>query len=174
LLNPVGAVGALCRRAASILMVDAVSALGAEDVDDGARRCRHLFLVGQQVSSLGVGASFLCVAPEMWPRLEGIRRASIISTSLRYRRYQRDALADALHAGGVSAFFALETALDELPNKAGFRRDARSIASATLRIRRVFADLGFLSFTNTGRESHSISTLRLPDFLSVGTTFTIA
>ena len=37
-----------------------------------------------------------------------------------------------------------------------------------LRIRRVFTDLGFESFTNTGRESHTISTLRLPDFQEVG------
>ena len=31
----------------------------------------------------------------------------------------------------------------------------------------MFTDLGFESFTNTGRESQTISTFRLPDFLSV-------
>jgi aspartate aminotransferase-like enzyme len=36
-----------------------------------------------------------------------------------------------------------------------------------LRIRRVLTDLGFSSFTNTGRESLTISTLRVPSDLTV-------
>src|SRR4029078_9549541 len=64
-------------------------------------------------------------------------------------------------------FFALETALDELYEQGGVpaRRDLYRKRNA--RIRRVFTALGFESFSNTGRESQTISMLRLPDGLSV-------
>jgi 2-aminoethylphosphonate-pyruvate transaminase len=67
----------------------------------------------------------------------------------------------------VSSFFALETALDELAEQGGVPARRELYRKRNLRIRRVFADLGFESFTNTGRESHTISTFRLPDFLTV-------
>ena len=67
----------------------------------------------------------------------------------------------------MSSFFALETALDELAESGGVPARRALYRKRALRIRRVFADLGFESFTNTGRESHTISTLRLPDFLTV-------
>jgi 2-aminoethylphosphonate-pyruvate transaminase len=166
ILNPVGAIGAVCRRAGVTLVVDAVSALGAEDIDvvrDGvsicyssANKCLH------SVS----GVSFLCVAPEVWPRIEPLRPRVYYLDLRRYRRYQQE-LAQTPFTPAVSAFFALETALDELAEQGGVpaRRDV--YRKRNLRIRRVFADLGFASFTNTGRESHTISTLRLPEHLSV-------
>ena len=69
LLNPVREIGRLCRDHGVTLIVDAVSALGAEDVDvvrdhvgicySSANKCLH------SVS----GVSFLCVAPTVWPRI---------------------------------------------------------------------------------------------------------
>jgi aspartate aminotransferase-like enzyme len=67
----------------------------------------------------------------------------------------------------VSSFFALETALDELHEQGGVPARRELYRRRSLRIRRVFADLGFVSYTNTGRESHTISTFRLPDALTV-------
>ncbi len=166
LLNPVGAIGALCRERQIPLLVDAVSALGAEDVDvvrdsvgvclSSANKCLH--------SASGV--SFLCVAPEIWARMEAVPRRSYYLDPLRYRRYQRD-LWQTPFTPAVSAFFALETALDELAEQGGVPARRETYRKRNLRIRRVFTDLGFESFTNTGRESHTISTLRLPDFISV-------
>ncbi|HEY4184329.1 MAG TPA: aminotransferase class V-fold PLP-dependent enzyme [Polyangia bacterium] len=170
ILNPVGAVGAICRARGVVLIVDAVSALGAEDVDvmrDGVGIC--LSSANKCLHSVS-GVSFLCVAPDVWPRLEGISPRVYYLDLQRYRRYQRDLLQTPF-TPAVSAFFALETALDELTEQGGVpgRRDI--YRKRNLRIRRVFVDLGFASFTNTGRESHTISTLRLPDFLSVDTIY---
>ena len=67
----------------------------------------------------------------------------------------------------MSSFFALETALDELAEGGGVPARRAVYRERALRIRRVFTDLGFEQFTHTGRESHTISTLRLPDFLAV-------
>jgi 2-aminoethylphosphonate-pyruvate transaminase len=166
LLNPVGDVGRLCRARGVTLVVDAVSALGAEDVDvvrdcvdicySSANKCLH------SVS----GVSFLCVAPEVWPRIAQIPPRVYYLNLPRHRQYLSE-LRQTPFTPAVSSFFALETALDELKEQGGVpgRRDI--YRKRNLRIRRLFADLGFESFSNTGRESHTISMLRLPDGLEV-------
>jgi 2-aminoethylphosphonate-pyruvate transaminase len=166
LLNPVGEIGRLCRARGVTLIVDAVSALGAEDVDvvrdnvdicySSANKCLH------SVS----GVSFLCVAPHVWERIAAIKPRVYYLDMLRTRRYLAE-LHQTPFTPAVSSFFALETALDELAEQGGVAARRQLYRKRNLRIRRVLADLGFESFTNTGRESHTISTLRLPDGLSV-------
>ena len=166
LLNPVGAIGAACRERGLTLVVDAVSALGAEEVDmvrDGVGIC---FSSANKCLHSVSGVSFVCVAPEVWPRIERAPARVYYLDPLRYRRYQRD-LWQTPFTPAVSAFFALETALDELSEQGGVPARREIYRKRNLRIRRVFNDLGFVSFTNTGRESHTISTLRLPGFLEV-------
>ena len=132
-----------------------------------ARRRRHLLLVGEQVPALGVG------------RVVPVRRARGLAAHRRHR-------AARLLPGSRCATAATSTSCarrrsrprcrrssrsrprsTSWPSRGACPRAASSTASATLRIRRVFADLGFESFTNTGRESHTISMLRLPDGLTV-------
>jgi len=166
LLNPVGEVGRLCRARGITLIVDAVAALGAEDVDvvrdhveicySSANKCLH------SVS----GVSFLCVAPEVWGRIATVAPRVYYLDMLRHRRYLSE-LRQTPFTPAVSSFFALETALDELAEEGGVPARRELYRKRNLRIRRVFTDLGFESFTNTGRESHTISTFRLPDFLTV-------
>jgi 2-aminoethylphosphonate-pyruvate transaminase len=166
LLNPVGEIGRLCHQRGTTLIVDAVSALGAEDVDvvrdhvdicySSANKCLH------SVS----GVSFLCVAPHVWERIADIKPRVYYLDMLRTRRYLQD-LRQTPFTPAVSSFFALETALDELVEQGGVPARRELYRKRNLRIRRVLADLGFESYTNTGRESHTISTLRLPDGLTV-------
>ena len=165
LLNPVGAVGKICRARNVFLIVDAVSALGAEEVDvvrDGVGIC---FSSSNKCLHSISGVSFLCVAPEIWTKIEGIAPRVYYLDAKRYRRYQQQMLQTPF-TPAVSTFFALETALDELAEQGGVPARREIYRRRNLRIRRVFTDLGFESFTNTGRESLTISTLRLPDGLS--------
>ena len=166
LLNPVREIGRLCHARGVTLIVDAVSALGAEDVDvvrdhvdicySSANKCLH------SVS----GVSFLCVAPAVWSRIADIRPRVYYLDLKRHRRYLEE-LRQTPFTPAVSSFFALETALDELAESGGVPARRNVYRERALRIRRVFTDLGFEQFTHTGRESHTISTLRLPDFLTV-------
>lgn len=166
LLNPVGDIARICRARGVTSIVDAVSALGVEDIDvarDGidicyssANKCLH------SVS----GVSFLCVAPEVWPRVADLAPRVYYLDLKRHRRYL-DELRQTPFTPAVSSFFALETALDELAEQGGVPARRALYRERSLRIRRVLADLGFESFTNTGRESHTISTLRLPRELTV-------
>src|SRR5450432_1167708 len=166
IMNPVGEIGRLWRAHGVTSIVDAVSALGVEDVDvvrDGidicyssANKCLH------SVS----GVSFLCVAPEVWPRIAGIAPRVYYLDLLRHRRYLEE-LRQTPFTPAVSSFFALETALVELQEQGGVPARRELYRRRSLRIRRVFADLGFVSFTNTGRESHPIATFPLPEALTV-------
>jgi 2-aminoethylphosphonate-pyruvate transaminase len=165
-VNPVGAVGRLCRERGVTLVVDAVSSLGAEDIDvvrdnidvclSSANKCLH------SVS----GVSFVCVAPQVWARIADIAPRVYYLDLKRYRRYLTQ-VAQTPFTPSVSSFFALEKALDELGEQGGVHARRETYRRRNLLIRRVLTDLGFQSFTNTGRESHTIVTMRVPDQLSV-------
>jgi 2-aminoethylphosphonate-pyruvate transaminase len=165
-LNPVGAIGRLCRARGVTLVVDAVSSLGAEDLDvvrdqvdvclSSANKCLH------SVS----GVSFLCVGPQVWARVAAVPPRVYYLDLERYRRYAVE-LEQTPFTPAVSAFFALETALDELAARGGVAARREVYRRRNLLIRRVLTDLGFESFTRTGRESHTIVTMRVPPPLTV-------
>lgn len=161
LLNPVRAIGEACRRHDVLLVVDAVSSLGAEDLDvvrdhidicySSANKCLHAVC----------GASFMCVSPRVWPRIESLPPRSYYLDLRRYRRYM-DELAQTPFTPAVSVYFALEAACAE------FLRDGHAARFAMYRernrrVREGLAALGMPSFTATGVESSSIVTAKLPE-----------
>ncbi len=160
LLNPVREVGALCRRFDALLIVDAVSSLGAEDLDvvrdnidicyGSANKCLHA------VS----GASFMCVSPRVWKRIENLQPRSYYLDLRRYRRYM-DELAQTPFTPAVSVYFALDAACSE------FLADGHAARFAMYKqrnqqLREGLLAYGMTSFTDTGSESSSIVTCRLP------------
>ncbi|HVV86791.1 MAG TPA: alanine--glyoxylate aminotransferase family protein [Kofleriaceae bacterium] len=161
LLNPVGAVGALCRAHDALLVVDAVSSLGAEDLDvvrdnidicySSANKCLHA------VS----GAAFLCVSPRVWPRIEKLKPRAYYLDLRRYRKYM-DELAQTPFTPAVSTYFALDAACTEYLAD-GHRLRTETYARRNRRIREGLAALGMPAFTDTGNESHSIVTARMPE-----------
>lgn len=161
LLNPVGEIGALCKAHDTLLIVDAVSSLGAEDIDvvrdnidicyGSANKCLHA------VS----GAAFMCVAPRVWDRIAGLKPRSYYLDLRRYRRYM-DELAQTPFTPAVSVYFALDAACSE------FLADGHAARFAMYKhrndeLREGLAALGMPSFTQLGIESHSIVTCKLPD-----------
>ena len=161
LLNPVGEIGLLCKAHGALLIVDAVSSLGAEDIDvvrdnidicyGSANKCLHA------VS----GASFMCVAPRVWDRIAGLRPRSYYLDLRRYRRYM-DELAQTPFTPAVSVYFALDAACSE------FLADGHTARFAMYKrrnneLRHGLAALGMPAFTQLGIESHSIVTCKLPD-----------
>ncbi len=161
LLNPVRAIGEACRRHDVLLVVDAVSSLGAEDLDvvrdhvdicySSANKCLHAVC----------GASFMCVSPRVWPRIEALPPRSYYLDLRRYRRYMNE-LAQTPFTPAVSVYFALDAACAE------FLRDGHAARFAMYRernrrVREGLAVLGMPSFTQTGMESSSIVTAKLPE-----------
>jgi 2-aminoethylphosphonate-pyruvate transaminase len=166
LLNPVAAVGRLCRQHDVLLIVDAVSALGAEEVDVVADGIDICFSSSNKCLHAMAGVALLCVSPRVWPRIEGGRPRAYYLDLSRYRRAIQQ-LGQTPFTPAVSAFFALETALDELSETGGVPARRELYRRRNLRIRRVLTSLGFQSFTNTGRESHTISTVKVPPGVTV-------
>ena len=161
LLNPVREVGALCREHDALFIVDAVSSLGAEDLDvvrdnidicfSSANKCLHAIS----------GAGFLCVAPRAWEKIEHIKPRSYYLDLKRYRRYA-DELAHTPFTPAVSTYFALEAACDEFLAD-GHRKRWAMYRARNRRLREGLARLGMAPLTRTGRESHSVVTACVPD-----------
>ena len=167
LLNPVAAIGRLCRAHDRLLVVDAVSALGAEELDVMADGIDVCFSSSNKCLHSVAGVSFLCVSPRFAARTAGARPRAYYLDLKRYRRAMEE-LGQTPFTPAVSAFFALETALDELRELGGVPARREQYRQRNLRIRRVLTSLGFQSFTNTGRESVTISTVKVPPGIAVG------
>jgi 2-aminoethylphosphonate-pyruvate transaminase len=165
-LNPVAALGRLCRARGVTSIVDAVSSLGAEDLDVERDQIDVCFSSANKCLHSVSGVSFVCVAPPVWPRLEGIAPRVYYLDLKRYRRYMTE-LEQTPFTPAVTTFFALETALDELAEQGGVAARREVYRRRNLLVRRVLTDLGFTSFTNTGRESHGIVTMRMPAGMAV-------
>jgi 2-aminoethylphosphonate-pyruvate transaminase len=161
LLNPVGEVGALCRRHNALLVVDAVSSLGAEDIDVVRDNIDVCYASANKCLHAVSGASFLCIAPRVWSRIEHGSPRSYYLDLRRYRRYMDD-LAQTPFTPAVSVYFALDAACAE------FLADGHAARFEMYRDRnRALRDgltaLGMPPFTQTGSESNSIVTCRLPE-----------
>jgi len=160
LINPVGIIGQITRAHDALLVVDAVSSLGAEDLDvvrdnidicySSANKCLHA------VS----GASFACVSPRVWPRIEKLKPRAYYLDLRRYRKYM-DELAQTPFTPAVSIYFALDQACTEFLAD-GHARRLETYAHRNRRIREGLAALGMHAFTDTGTESHSIVTASMP------------
>ncbi len=166
LLNPVPAIGRICQERDVLLLVDAVSALGAEEVDVVADSIDICFSSSNKCLHSAAGVALVCVSPRVWPRIAGARPPTYYLDLSRYRR-AADQRGQTPFTPAVSAFFALETALDELREGGGVPGRRELYRRRNLRIRRVLNSLGFQSFTNTGRESQTISTVKVPPWVSV-------
>ena len=166
LLNPVRKVGALCKKYDALLIVDAVSSLGAEDIDvvrdnidvcySSANKCLHAIS----------GAGFLCVAPDVWRRIEHIKPRSYYLDLKRYRRYVEE-LAQTPFTPAVSTYFALDAACSEFLAD-GHRARIDMYRRRNQSLRDGLADLGMAPFTRTGHESSSVTTCLVPEGIGFG------
>lgn len=161
LLNPVREIGTICRRYDALLIVDAVSSLGAEELDvvrdnidicyGSANKCLHA------VS----GCGFVCVSPRAWRKIEGIKPRSYYLNLKRYRYYMDDR-AQTPFTPAVSSYFALDAACAEFLAD-GHSDRLQRYRSYNRLLRRGLSDLGMFPFTRTGKESNSVVTACVPN-----------
>ena len=155
ILNPIAAVGAICRQFDRIFFVDAVSSLGGEDLDvrrdnidvviSSANKCLHAIS----------GVSFACVNKRVWTRIEGIKPRGYYLDLSRYHRLGIP------FTPAVSNFFALDAALDELLRE-GVAGRVRRYAQLNALLREGLERIGLRRMTETGHESHTITTVAVP------------
>ncbi|MBK9030317.1 MAG: alanine--glyoxylate aminotransferase family protein [Myxococcales bacterium] len=164
LLNPVAAIGAICHHHDKLLLVDAVSSLGAEDLDvvrdhvdvcwSSANKCLHG----------AAGLAFVSVAPRAWTKSAGIKPRSFYLDLRRYKKYLNDS-SQTPFTPAVGLVYGLEAAVDEFLED-GHEARLAMYATRNRTLREAFAAMGLRAFTHTGHESHSVVTVSLPDELT--------
>jgi len=157
----------ICKRHGALLVVDAVSSLGAEDIDVVRDNIDICYASANKCLHAVSGAAFVCVAPHVWERIEKLRPRSYYLDLKRYRRYM-DELAQTPFTPAVSTYFALDAACTEFLAE-GHQARFEMYKARNRRLRTGLAALGMHAFTQTGNESHSIVTARLPDTIAYET-----
>jgi 2-aminoethylphosphonate-pyruvate transaminase len=130
IMNPVAAIGRLCRARGVTSVVDAVSSLGVEDLDVERDQIDVCFSSANKCLHSVSGVSFVCVAPEVWARIERPRRGLLPGPPALPPLFHR-AGADALHPGGVGLLRPGDGARTSWPSRAGCRPGGRSTGGAT-------------------------------------------
>ena len=160
LLNPVRAVGDIVRQHDALFVVDAVSSLGAEDLDVCRDNIDICFSSANKCLHAVSGVGFACVSPRVWEKTAHIPPASFYLDLGRYRSYGEE-LAQTPFTPAVSSFFALEAACSEFLAD-GHRARFDSYRRKNSQLRKGLAQMGMRALTETGKESHSVVTCSLP------------
>jgi 2-aminoethylphosphonate-pyruvate transaminase len=166
LLNPVHEIGGMCRKRDKMFFVDAVSSLAGEDLD--VRRDKIDVLISSANKCLHAisGVSFVCIHNRIWPRIENIPPRVYYLNLKRYHDVS-NAISQTPFTPAVSNFFALDAALDELLKEGTVHR-IRHYRTLNRRIRKAFRRMRLEQFTNTGHESNTITTLKVPSYITFG------
>lgn len=163
-LNPLAEVGALARSRGVTLIVDAVSSLGAEDLDvvrdqidvcvTSANKCLHAFS----------GLASICVRREVWPRIDDDRPRSYYLDLRKYRNYMRDRRQTPF-TPAVNTMMSLNAALDELL-ETGVEERRSHYRRLNERLRSGMRSLGLELMVDPERASHSLTLVKVPEWAS--------
>ena len=160
LLNPVTEVGALTRRAGRLFLLDAVSALGGEDLDlarDGVDLCACT--ANKCVQGLP-GVAFVLVRTEVMAALQQVPRRSLyLHLPLHWEAQERRSIP---FTPSVQAWYALDAALDELLEETVAGRVRRYRAASQL-LREGFARLRLKALLPSLYQANSLTALLLPN-----------
>ncbi|MBI3802122.1 MAG: 2-aminoethylphosphonate aminotransferase [Deltaproteobacteria bacterium] len=160
LLNPVAEVGAIARRAGRQLLLDAVSALGGEDLDlihDGVDLCACT--ANKCVQGLP-GVAFVLARTEAMAAMQDYPRRSLyLHLPLHWEAQERRSIP---FTPAVQAWYALDAALDELLEETVTARVRRYRAAAAL-LREGFARMGLKFLLPPEYQVNSLTSLFLPE-----------
>ena len=160
LLNDVTAISTLTRRMGRLLLLDAVSSLAAEELDllhDGVDLCACT--ANKCIQGLP-GVAFVLVRNTVMTAMQPYPRRSLyLHLPLHWEAQERRSTP---FTPAVQAWYALDAALDELLEETVARRVQRYGAAAQF-LREGFAKLGLKSLLPAAYQSHSLTSLLLPE-----------
>jgi 2-aminoethylphosphonate-pyruvate transaminase len=165
MLNPVRQLGLLCSLYGVALCVDAISSIGAENLE--VAEADITFCTGSANKAIGSlpGLAFVCGKKEAFTSLADRRPRSRYLDLFRHfefeeKRYQTP------NTPAVSLFFALEAALDELLSETIEGR-MRHYAALSSMVRQGFSSIGWKTVIPTAMMSRVLTTLYYPKDLDV-------
>ncbi|MBW2277574.1 MAG: aminotransferase class V-fold PLP-dependent enzyme [Deltaproteobacteria bacterium] len=162
ILNPLAAVGQLARARGVTFIVDAVSSLGAEDLDvvrdqidvcvSSANKCLHALS----------GLAEICVRKAVWPSIEDDRPRSYYLDLRKYRNYMQSRRQTPF-TPAVNTVMSLNAALDELL-ETGVEERRNHYKRLNERLRKGMRSLGLELMVDPERASHSLTLVKVPDW----------
>jgi len=162
ILNPLTEVGALARARGVTFIVDAVSSLGAEDLDmvrdkidvcvSSANKCLHAFS----------GLASICVRKEVWQTVDEDRPRSYYLDLRKYRKYMLTRRQTPF-TPAVNTMMSLNAALDELL-ETGVEERREHYRRLNERLRDGMRSLGLELMVDPERASHSLTLVEVPDW----------
>jgi 2-aminoethylphosphonate-pyruvate transaminase len=160
LLNPVAGVGDITQRAGRLLLLDAVSALGGEDLDlarDGVDLCACT--ANKCVQGLP-GVAFVLAQNEAMAAMQNHPRRSLyLHLPLHWEAQERRSIP---FTPSVQTWYALDAALDELLEETVAARVKRYRTAASL-LREGFARMGLKFLLPPTYQANSLTSLLLPE-----------
>ncbi len=164
LLNPITEVGALCRQHDALFIVDAVSSLGAEDLNVVRDNIDVCLSSANKAIHAVAGVAFVCINDRAWAAMEQIEPRLYYLDLRRYRTYATD-LEQTPFTPAVSSFFALDAAIDEL------LEDSLEVRWRLYREKKAFIKdamekMGLEYLTDLGNESNTLSIVKVPPYIT--------
>ncbi len=163
LLNPVREIGEIARRHGAILMVDAIASLGAEPLYMERDHIDVCLASSNKALHSVPGLSAVALSPRAVTMMERTRVRTFYLDLRKYLKYMEKDQTPFTPA--VTALYALDAALDELLEEGLETRWATYRQRAQL-IRSELRRMGLESLTETGRESNTLTMVKLPDYIT--------
>ncbi|HET6371351.1 MAG TPA: alanine--glyoxylate aminotransferase family protein [Nitrospiria bacterium] len=160
LINPVRAVGKICREKGKLFLVDSISGLGGEEIDpleEGIDLC--VGTANKCVQGLP-GISFVLARTDRMREMAGHPERSLYLHLPRY--YEEQELGSIPYTPSVQICYALDEALQELLEE-GVARRIRRYRQASGLLRKGFSELGLTFLLPEALRSNTITALRLPE-----------
>jgi 2-aminoethylphosphonate-pyruvate transaminase len=164
LLNPVREIAAAARAGGVLTLVDAISSLGAEDLDLGPESGIEFVACTSNKCLHGLpGAAFVLVSPRGQVRAAEVPARSLYFDLPNYLRAQ--ARGTVPFTPSIPAVYSLDAALEELLDEGLDHRQALYAARMAY-LDRAFERLGLEQLILPEHRSCSVRSLRLPDDIS--------
>jgi 2-aminoethylphosphonate-pyruvate transaminase len=159
LLNPVGEIGAVARARGVPVIVDAISSLGAEELNLSDSGIDMVACTSNKCLHGLPGAAFVLLSPEGAARAAEASPRSLYLDITGYLEAQRKSTVPFTPA--VPAIYGLEAALDELLDEGVLHRHESYLARVAF-LDDAFARLGLDQLVAAEHRSSSVRSLRLP------------
>lgn len=165
LLNPLYAVGKLCKKYGKLYLLDSISALGGEDLDFKKADIDLCVGTANKCIESIPGLSFVLVKKTALPALRRVAPRSLYFDMTSNLDGQK--MGEVLFTPAVQTFYALDAALDELL-KEGVKNRIRRYSKLAVFLRKGFEDAGLEYLIGPEYRSNTITALRLPRGITYG------
>ena len=166
LINPLPALGALCKKHGKTLLIDSISGMGGEPLDCVRDHIGVVIGTANKCLQGQPGVAFVVARKDELARMAGYKARSLYLDVA--RTYARQEKGEVTFTPAVQIFYALEAALDEVLEEGVPHREAR-YARRAAELRAGMAKLGFERLLPDALLSNTITTFLQPADVSYDT-----